>query len=147
MPTQLLDHQHKLFRAENKQLKSQLEAERKRVTGLEAKLVSAEAANKIEISPLITHLRSSVIPPSPMLVKKLMANLCVVSFEAKIEVLSFLQRSLLFVPEIIPWKMFYIVSRNKSFFNFGSENSVLDLVPLFDHIVVLPDDEKSETLE
>ena len=46
MPTQLLDHQHKLFRAENKQLKSQLEAERKRVTGLEAKLVSAEAANR-----------------------------------------------------------------------------------------------------
>merc|ERR1719341_382414 len=35
-----------LLRAENKQLKSQLEAERKRVTGLEAKLVSAEAANR-----------------------------------------------------------------------------------------------------
>ena len=35
-----------MFRAENKQLKSQLESERKRVTSLEAKLVSAEAANK-----------------------------------------------------------------------------------------------------
>ena len=35
-----------MLRAENKQLKSQLEAERKRVTGLEAKLVSAEAANR-----------------------------------------------------------------------------------------------------
>ena len=35
-----------MFRAENKQLKSQLEAERKRVTSLEAKLVSAEAANR-----------------------------------------------------------------------------------------------------
>jgi len=35
-----------LLRAENKQLKSQLDAERKRVAGLEAKLVSAEAANR-----------------------------------------------------------------------------------------------------
>ena len=43
---QILRPQFQLFRAENKQLKSQLEAERKRVTSLEAKLVSAEAANR-----------------------------------------------------------------------------------------------------
>ena len=63
-----------MLRAENKQLKSQLEAERKRVTGLEAKLVSAEAANRSLSTRVAAYSEAKAVLEDELDVKELEVN-------------------------------------------------------------------------